>query len=122
MTDYERLGGEEGLRRIVEAFVQRERIDPIIGFLFDGVDLERLVRHEVAFAAQHLGGPRAYSGRPLAEAHGPRRIHRGWFRRRLALLRQTLTDAGAPPEVIAGWLERERRLEPLVTDGTDCVP
>jgi hemoglobin len=122
VTDYERIGGTEGLRRLVQDFVDRERNDPIIGFLFADVDLDRLIAHEVDFAAQHLGGPHRYAGRPLGEAHRPRRIHRGWFRRRLALLRKTMSDHGVDDELIERWLARERRLESLVTDGTDCVP
>ena len=122
MTDYERIGGEAGLRRVVEAFVDRFYDDFIIGFLFVGRDKAKIARHEAELAAAHLGGPRRYAGRPLGEAHGPLKINRGHFRRRLAILEHVLREQGVPEDVIARWVAHDRRLERIVTTGVDCVP
>lgn len=121
MSDYDRLGGAAGLRRVVEAYVARFAGDFIIGFLFEGKPLGRIVEHEVQLAAGHLGGPSAYTGRSLAAAHQPLKINRGHFRRRLAILRTVLAEHGVEPDIIERWIGFESRLEAAVTDGTDCI-
>jgi len=121
-TDYERIGGRDGLTVIVEDFVSRVFDDFIIGFLFLGRDRERIVRHEVEHAAEHLGGPREYTGRPIARVHRPLPINRGHFRRRLALLRTVLRQHDVPDDIIERWIAADRRLEEAVVDGTDCAP
>lgn len=121
MTDYDALGGAAGLRRVLDDFVGRMMGDIIVGYLFDGVDRERLVSHEVAFAAAHLGGPKAYGGRPLPAAHRPKRIHRGHFRRRAAILKTTLLAHAAPQDVIGRWLATEAALMDQVVSPGDCL-
>lgn len=121
VSDYATLGGDSGLRGHVGAFIDRVFGDPIIGFLFVGRDRGRVVRHEVELAARHLGGPTAYTGRPLGATHRPLRINRGHFRRRLALLRTVLRERSVPEAVIERWLEHDRQLELVVTNGDDCL-
>ncbi len=121
MTDYERVGGADGLERIVDAFVDRVFADFIIGFWFAGRDRARIKRHEVEHAARHLGGPTEYTGRPIGAAHRPLGINRGHFRRRLAILRTVLAEHDVPEDVIARWLATDRALESAVTDGSDCT-
>jgi hemoglobin len=121
-SDYERLGGEEGLRSILDDLVQRMAADFVIGWLFEGRDLQHIARQEVSFAAAHLGGPRAYEGRPLPRVHQPLPINRGMFHRRLALLRTVLREHGVDEGVIERWLAHDARLEASLTDGTDCAP
>ena len=121
MTDYERLGGEAALRRIVGAFVDRFFADFIIGFLFEGKDRDRIVRNESAFAAAHLGGPKAYLGRPVGPMHQALKINTGHFRRRHAILRQVLAEQGVPDDVIEHWIAYEQSLQGVITTGQDCV-
>ncbi len=121
-TDYERLGGEPGLRDIVTAFIDRVYDDVIIGFFFWSVDRAQLIEREIEHAAAHLGGPKAYRGKSIPEAHAKHPINRGHFHRRLHLLEQTLRQHNAPEDVIERWLEQNRRLESAVTDRTDCAP
>lgn len=121
MTDFERLGGETAVARLIRALVEREEKDFIVGFLFQGRDLERVIRHETAFAVAHLGGPNAYQGRPLHKAHAPLRINRGHFRRRLAILRTVLQEHEVPEDIIERWLAHDARFVDAVTNGTDCV-
>lgn len=121
MTDLDRVG-RETVGLVVTELVRRMHDDFVIGFLFQGRDLGRIVRAERSLAEAHLGGEAPYVGRPLGEVHRPLRINRGQFRRRIAFLRQVLERHGVAPEIAARWIEREERLEPVVTDGTDCVP
>ena len=55
MTLFERLGGEEELRAIVERFVDRIFDDFMIGFHFRDASRARIQAKEYEFAAQHLG-------------------------------------------------------------------
>ena len=121
MTDYETIGGNPALERIVSVFIDRVFADPIIGFFFTGKDRDRILRHEIAFAARHLGGPANYTGRPIGEVHRPLRINRGQFRRRMAILRTVLGQQDVPSEIIERWVASESALIALITDGSDCT-
>ena len=121
-TDCERLGGEEAVRRLVDAFLDLVFSDFVIGFHFAGRDHDRIRAHEAEHAIRILGGTAPYTGRPLPDVHRPLRINRGQFRRRLVLLRSTLDRHGVPPDIADRWVAAEARLEPAITDGTDCAP
>jgi hemoglobin len=122
MSHFEKLGGEPKLRAIVNDFVDRCFDDVMIGFLFQRAERARIKRFEYEHAAEHLGGPVRYEGRPLDEAHGPHRIFGGQFARRRQLLLDTLRDHDAPTEVIDAWIEHQESLRELITKdpGSDC--
>ena len=119
-SDFEKLGGEAGLKAHIRAFIARAHGDLIIGYLFQRVDLDRLVERETEFAARHLGGTVEYAGRPLGQVHGPLRINTGHFRRRHVLLANTLRERGVEEDIIERWLEAERPMLSLITTGKDC--
>ncbi len=119
--DLERLGGPAGVHRILDAFVRRAASDFIIGFFFQGRDLERIARHEAELVIERFGGGPAYRGRPLDRVHRPLRINRGHFRRRLAILQRVLEEHGVPEDIARRWIEEERSLAPLVTNDQDCT-
>ena len=121
MTDYERLGGADGVRAIVTEFVEQVHADFIIGFFFEGRDRERILTHEIEHASRVLGGDVAYTGRPVAQVHPPLRINRGHFQRRLAILRTVLSRRGVDAGIVDRWLAAEAQFESVVTDGTECV-
>lgn len=121
-TDYELLGGHDEVHRLVDAFLDAVFADFIIGFHFEGRDLERIRRHELEHAVGLLGGPSEYSGRPIGKLHQPLRINRGQFHRRLAILRSVLGREGVPAEIVERWVAFDARFEAAVTDGSDCVP
>ena len=122
MSHFEKLGGEPKLRAIVNDFVDRCFDDAMIGFLFQRAERARIKRFEYEHAAEHLGGPVRYEGRPLDEAHGPHRIFGGQFARRRQLLLDTLRDHDAPTDVIDAWIEHQESLRELITKdpGSDC--
>ncbi len=122
MTDYERIGGSEGLIAILEDFIGLVFEDFIIGFMFEGKDRRRIVAKEVELAAAHLGGPQNYTGRPLDRVHKPLPINRGHFRRRLALLRKVLLQHGVEEEVIQRWIgHQEAMADKILARDVDCV-
>jgi len=118
-TLFDELGGEPRLRAIIDRFVDRNFDDDMIGFFFRGVSRERLKQKEYEFAAEHLGAPISYTGRPIGEAHGKHPIMGGQFMRRLQILTETLIEFDVPPEVRNHWLEHTKNLRPLVTRDTE---
>jgi hemoglobin len=116
---FERLGGEAGLTPIIDDFVDREADDFMIGFFFRGVDRARLKLMEYSHAAEFLGGPEPYAGRPLRAAHAKHRIMGGQFMRRKELLRQTLVAHHVPEDIVAAWLAHTESLRDAVTTDPD---
>jgi hemoglobin len=114
-THFERVGGEAALRRIIDAFVARVTTDVMIGFFFAGVDTERLARLEFELAAEFLGAPIAYSGRPLEAAHRRHRIMGGQFARRKKILDEVLREHSIPADIHAAWIAHTEGLRPLIT-------
>ncbi len=120
MKPIELLGGLPRLRAIVDDFIDRVAKDVMIGFFFDGVDLEVLKQREFSFAAQNLGSSVRYSGRPLREVHRTRKIFDGQFDRRLQILREVLDAHHVPQAVRDPWLDHSERLRPAITRG-ECL-
>ena len=113
---------EATLIRVVGLFVDRMFDDLIIGFLFDGKDRDRIVGHEFELASKHVLGLGSYTGRPIGPLHRAMRINGGQFRRRLAILRTVLREEGVAEPIIDDWINHDRKLEAVLTDGTDCAP
>lgn len=131
MSDLEQIGGSERLEAIVDRFVRRMASDFVIGFLFEGKDLERIAFHEAELAAVHLSrsppgstpAARAtYSGRSLPSVHAPMRIHRGHFERRLSVLAKVLRESSVPEDIIGRWIAHDRELMPAIASSDDCAP
>jgi hemoglobin len=115
--------GPDALRAIVRDFVERMTRDPMIGFFFARVDVERLIEKEYEHAAEHLGAPDVtYQGRPLRAAHSPHRIFGGQFARRKEILRQVLVAHGVPEPIRDAWLAHVESLRGEITGdpGSEC--
>jgi truncated hemoglobin YjbI len=120
-TLFDELGGEAVLRPLIERFVDRLFDDVMIGYLFRAADRARVKQKEFEHAAEHLGAPVAYTGRPLAGAHAPHRIRGGQFMRRVQILKETLAEFGVPVAVAEHWIAHTLELRPLVTQDEDGV-
>ena len=75
VTLYERLGGAPGIRRIVDGAIAAHMENPAIRARFTPYEtrptrVEEIKRHTCDFFARGAGGPDAYRGRSMAEAHG----------------------------------------------------
>ena len=119
MTYFEELGGEAFLSAIIDDFVERVFADTMIGYLFARANKERVKRFEYEHAAEFLGAPVTYKGRPLRDAHGKHPIMGGHFGRRRQILKNTLEAHGVPAHIIAAWLAHQDALKDEVT--TDPV-
>ena len=111
------------LRTIIARFVDRMFGDPMIGFFFRKADRQGVKDKEYELAAQHLGAPVEYTGRPIQQVHAVHPIMGGQFSRRLEILRQTLVEAGAPAPVVAHWVAHTEQLRSMVTRDAsgECV-
>lgn len=116
-TLLEQIGGQEGLQRVVDDFVDRMVRDPMIGFHFRSVDTARLKMLEAQFAAVALGSDEPYQGRPVRSAHARHPISGGQFSRRKEILRQTLEEHAVPAEVRGAWLDHTERLRSAIVRG-----
>lgn len=116
-TLFAELGGEPALRRVIDRFIDRLFEDVMVGFMFARADRQRIKDKEFEFAAQHLGAPVEYSGRPLDAAHRAHRIFDGQFSRRLAILRETLEEFDVPERVRRHWLAHTEALRPSLVIG-----
>lgn len=67
---YDNLGGEETIRRLVEAFYPRVQREPLLGPLFPE-DITPVMEKQFMFLTQFFGGPSLYSdavGHPMMRA------------------------------------------------------
>ena len=67
---FEKLGGEDRLRLIIDTFIDRVFEDRMIGFFFRNADRARIKEMEYQLAAKFLGADIEYRGRPIGKAHG----------------------------------------------------
>lgn len=122
-TPFERLGGREIVRRIVDDFYERVAADEVLRPLFPD-DLEPGIERQRLFLEQWLGGAPAYSmthGQPmLRRRHFPFVIGREHAERWLAHMRAAFAANDVPGELSDEILQR---LEPLayhmINEGQD---
>ncbi|GAB3685637.1 hypothetical protein GCM10028857_16460 [Salinarchaeum chitinilyticum] len=72
MTDrslYDRLGGHDAIRAVVDDFYDRLIDDPELGPFFEDADLEHLRRTQTDFLCEAAGGPEIYEGPSVRDAH-----------------------------------------------------
>jgi truncated hemoglobin YjbI len=105
---YRQAGGEEGLTRILRDFYRRMSGDILIGFFFDGKDLDAIADQQRAFLMRAMGATPSYSGAPPAQAHDKLPpILAGHFDRRLRILEETLAAHGLSAPDIQTWITFE---------------
>ncbi|MGR9051947.1 MAG: group I truncated hemoglobin [Gammaproteobacteria bacterium] len=68
-TLFEQLGGESAVDAAVDIFYRRVLADYRINRFFDNVDMERQAAKHKAFLTMAFGGPNAYSGTDMRNAH-----------------------------------------------------
>ncbi len=109
---YDSIGGAQALAAIIERLYARALTDPKLDAYFTHVPLVRLKIHQAAFMAQISGGPAAYRGRSLLDAHAASRLTNGYFDRMALHLREALTESavvGDQTEVMMDRIGRFRR-------------
>ena len=100
--------GEVRIRAIVGLFYRRMAADVLVGFFFDGRNLDEIADRQSAFLYRAMGLRESYTGLPPADAHRTLPpILAGHFDRRLTLLEEVLSAEGLAPHQIATWIQFE---------------
>lgn len=106
---YEALGGEKGIRDIVETFYPKVQRHPLLGPLFPE-DINPVKEKQYMFLSQFFGGPHLYSeahGHPMMRArHLPFPITPERAEAWLGCMAEALGEVGIDPELKAFVLER----------------
>ncbi|MCA8956311.1 MAG: group 1 truncated hemoglobin [Planctomycetes bacterium] len=98
---YQKIGGHSAVQAVVDDFYGRVLGDPELAPFFTNTDMARQRRHQVAFVAMALGGPRDYTGKGMREAHRGRGIEDRHFGLVAGHLKDALEAAGVGPEDVA---------------------
>ena len=93
-TLYQRIGGTDGITKLVTAFYFRVLADEELAPFFKDVEIAKLRRMQVELFSAALGGPLKYSGRPMAQAHRHLKIGLRDYQRFIRHLFDTLSAAG----------------------------
>jgi hemoglobin len=115
-SPYAALEAQPGIRRAVDEFYRRIAADPALAGYFDGVDMDRLRRHQVELLAAVVDG-RRYAGRSMADAHRGLRITHAAFDRVLGHLNAALVDVGTDDRTIATVLRTVAEMRSDVVEG-----
>ena len=100
VSDYTAVGGAPAITAVVNRFYDLVVADERLAGYFEGVEMVRLKRHQVALVSQVMGGPVEYEGRELRAAHEGMGISSDDFAVVVGHLVTALTEAGVPPEII----------------------
>lgn len=112
---YKNIGEEAGLEKILKRFYHRMSEDIIIGFFFDGKDLDHIAMMQKSFLMRAWGITQSYAGKSPADAHANLApILKGHFDRRLVVLAETLREFGVSSQDIETWTTFENKFRAAV--------
>ena len=66
---FDRLGGDNGIRKIVDVLVDNHASNPVVSARFAGSDLGNLKKMAGDFFVTGSGGPEIYTGKDMISAH-----------------------------------------------------
>jgi hemoglobin len=104
-TLYERLGGREGIRAVVDDFYDRLLADEALGPFFEDADVESLRRTQTTFLCAAAGGPETYDATPVREAHLDVPFDPAHVERAVELLAESLDAFDVPPDDAAAVVD-----------------
>jgi hemoglobin len=93
---YERLGGVDAIRAVVDDFVGNVAADKRINKFFANTDIIRLKRNLVNQICQGTGGPCVYTGRSMRETHAGMGVRSSHFNALVGDLGKTLKKFKVP--------------------------
>ena len=109
---FDKYGGVPTVTLIVRDFYKRVMKRPNLRRYFDGIDMEHLVMHQVAFVAMAMGKtPPDYAGRSMSQAHGGLGITTASFDLTAELLRDSLVSAKVTPNDIDAIIAKVNSLK-----------
>jgi hemoglobin len=97
-TLYDRLGGYDGIRAVVDAFYDKLLADEELGSFFENADMEKLRETQTDFLCDAAGGPETYDAEPVREAHLHVPFTPEHIQRAIDLLDETLDEFDVPDD------------------------
>lgn len=111
-TLFDKYGGVPTVTLIVRDFYKRVMKRPNLRRYFDGINMEHLVMHQVAFVSMAMGKtPADYAGRSMEQAHAGMGITSASFDLTAELFRDSLVTANVAPEDIDAILAKINSLK-----------
>jgi len=95
-TLYTRIGGAAAVDAAVDLFYSKIRADPLLEKQFSHVPMEGLKKMQKKFLTKVFGGPDAYDGKSIRDAHRGKGITEEEFGAVAGHLSSTLSDLGVP--------------------------
>jgi hemoglobin len=120
LSTWNRLGGTETMRRVVELLVDRAAADPRVNYDRDGrypqspQTIARTKSLALSFLSSALGGPLPYNGRSLAAIHRPMAIKDSELNAFLAQFQEALSECGLPPSVSSELMAAVAAVRPSI--------
>ena len=114
-TLYDRLGGHDGIRAVVDDFYDRLVADEDIGPFFAGSNMELLRRTQTDLLCEAAGGPETYDAAPIREAHLHVPFTPEHIQRAVELLEESLDAFDVPED------DAERAVEAVAVYETDLL-
>lgn len=68
-TLFDRIGGATAVDAAVDIFYRKVLADPLLAPYFDDIDMDAQIAKQKSFLNMAFGGPNAYDGRDMREAH-----------------------------------------------------
>ncbi len=100
VTLFERIGGAAALKAAVDLFYKKVLADRSLAPFFEDVNLKALKASQHAFFSQALGGPAAYKGRKMKDAHARLNITQEHFNTVAGHLQASLLELRVPSALV----------------------
>lgn len=105
MSLFEKLGGFAAVSKVVNEFYDEAVDNPITAPYFEGMQMDRLIDHQVKFLSQALGGPSQYTGQAMGAAHSRLKITEEAFNEVGRMLSDVLEDNGVSGDDLSAIME-----------------
>lgn len=89
---FDRIGGDNGIAKVVEEFSKRALDDPRIKNRFNGLDIDELKKNACAFIADVIKSAQPYTTGPLAEGFRGKGITKHEFNLAISILEESLKE------------------------------
>ena len=91
-TIFERYGGFSVVSQVVMSFYDKILDSPVTSPYFSGIDMKRLIDHQIKFFAALMGGPASYTNDHLERVHARLSITEAAFMEAMVLMKDTLEE------------------------------
>lgn len=105
MSLFDKFCGFSAVSKVVGEFYDELEQNPVTAPYFTGMNMEKLIEHQVKFLSQALGGPQQYSGMAMNAAHKNLAITEDAFNDVAKTLSDILEDNDIEPADIGAIME-----------------